>query len=637
MPRMVIILMLISPLIGAGEFDACKLNNFSNEKLECNFRSPITHNMSSTLSLISTASKNIVLSNIENEYNFKEALKKEVDFLFEAKIFEINLKKNCAAENYEAILSVNTDIDKEKVKEQCQKILQKTKSKIQNDYSPMRVSLALSEPKYKENRILRDTSTWYNSQPVHSLRQFASMPPLNAMEKNLAGIEYLKMLDQAGSAVGKPNLSQVILDKQVFNVSYEIGDKAYGILSELQKVRSQKKNEYVRFLFTTPELGYIKSDNPSNADLALAYNKIGSSLAEARKLFLKNVSDPNSENWNAHFKLKPLMESLLMKNPAWCSVAMKISKENEKKEKWDLIADISFSILAGLPCLAAGPLGAVACVGLGLEVGRVGIKNSEEAVDMTLGKSLLGQENANINELSDVERQAFLQKVFLPLSMWGGVAKGGGIVVEKIAVKKAENVTAFLTNTSAANKIAPVSKEVLTTKSSMKIKPSLNVVEEVSTKDPQIELWKLKEAGDIKKAKLAEEKIRKQMKNQKIKEIKKYSDSTEGARLVELEDGTKAIWKPIKDSQGMTEVASYEVDQVLGLNQVPLTVGKSFENKKGTLQIFVNNATDKGNNYSPAHFKMFDYLIGNVDRRGANYLVTNERRIVAIDNSMTFN
>lgn len=630
-------LFIISSVAAREEFSSCKLENLSKKEQDaCLSNEILGHGFTKAAPLISKLTNN---TTEQDERKFKEALRKEVDFLFEAKIYEVKLMKNCAASDFNSIRGLNKELEIEKIEEQCQTLLKERKDKIQNNYSNMRVALALSKPQFKENRISRDTSTWYSARPKHIVSTFSAMPPLSDVEHTMAQSEYLSMLDKASADEGMEKLSKIIKDKNIFNVGYEVGSKTIAVLSSVEKQRKQKQQEYSATLFATPELGYVSTSKPNNSELFKSYEMIENSLIQAKNLFSKNVENPSNENWNAHFNLKPLIESLLKRNPSWCAIAMKISQENESKERWDIVADVGFSILAGLPCLVAGPLGAAACIGLGLEIGRVGINNAEEATQRLLGKNLLGDEFVNIQELSEAEKQSVLQKIFLPLAVWGGVAKGGAVVSERLALKKVGSQGAVSEGlTEEAAKIPVVSK----------VKESENITASVAPKetkqmttatvrDQQTELWALKESSDPKKAKIYEEKLRKKIKTLPMKEVKKFSDSAEGARLMELSDGTKVVWKPIRDAQGLTEVASYEVDQVLGLNQVPVTMAKSFEGQKGVVQVFVNNTLEKANPSYPTHFKMFDYLIGNIDRRSANYLVTTDRRTVAIDNGMSFN
>jgi hypothetical protein len=128
---------------------------------------------------------------------------------------------------------------------------------------------------------------------------------------------------------------------------------------------------------------------------------------------------------------------------------------------------------------------------------------------------------------------------------------------------------------------------------------------------------------------------------------------------LELDGVTKfALWKDIEGrpkgyvDNWRYEIAAYGFDKYLGLNMVPPTVEKRFQNNRGSCQIFVDywlslkKIKDQKIKSPPVKVffynrslylqRVFDNLIGNEDRHQNNYLITQDWRILLIDHSRTF-
>jgi hypothetical protein len=108
--------------------------------------------------------------------------------------------------------------------------------------------------------------------------------------------------------------------------------------------------------------------------------------------------------------------------------------------------------------------------------------------------------------------------------------------------------------------------------------------------------------------------------------------------------GFKETWKG--------EIAAYRLSRALGLNMVPATVEKEFQGDKGSCQIFAeywsNLETILKKKLNPPGIKAmyfarelclqraFDNLICGNDRHQRNYLITEDWRMILIDNSRAF-
>jgi hypothetical protein len=97
-------------------------------------------------------------------------------------------------------------------------------------------------------------------------------------------------------------------------------------------------------------------------------------------------------------------------------------------------------------------------------------------------------------------------------------------------------------------------------------------------------------------------------------------------------------------------VAAYEIDKLLNLNMLPPTVERTYADKRGSLQYWVNGCIDEKKrlddklqppnpvfwNWQVFKLKVFDELICNIDRNPGNTLITPDWRCVMIDHSRTF-
>lgn len=114
------------------------------------------------------------------------------------------------------------------------------------------------------------------------------------------------------------------------------------------------------------------------------------------------------------------------------------------------------------------------------------------------------------------------------------------------------------------------------------------------------------------------------------------------AELVEYKDDGKGVWKELSKGyhDGHSEVAAYRLSEVLGLGVVPETVYADVGGKKGTSQLFIEDAT-VGAKLNISRYDIpraerekvaaLDYIIGNRDRHDGNYLRDSAGKLWAVD------
>ena len=152
----------------------------------------------------------------------------------------------------------------------------------------------------------------------------------------------------------------------------------------------------------------------------------------------------------------------------------------------------------------------------------------------------------------------------------------------------------------------------------------------------------------------------------KTAEIIKYEEIGEGVTkpiklyLKKGDTEARGIWKNPKGIQeGFLEgweyeIAAYQMDKILELNMVPPTVGREFEGKKGSLQLWVEaefslldimeekiampaSGSESDNIQKTKYLtRAFDSLIANEDRTQQNIFYTKDWRVILIDHSRSF-
>jgi hypothetical protein len=137
---------------------------------------------------------------------------------------------------------------------------------------------------------------------------------------------------------------------------------------------------------------------------------------------------------------------------------------------------------------------------------------------------------------------------------------------------------------------------------------------------------------------------------------------TKPYKLTLEKDGVKrfALWKDIdkvevgRPDRWRYEIAAFRIDRLLGLNMVAPTVERRFEERRGSLQLWLDHKmayqamNEDRKLKAPGGLKAvlfnraiylhraFDNLIANEDRHANNILITDDWRLYLIDHSRSF-
>jgi hypothetical protein len=105
----------------------------------------------------------------------------------------------------------------------------------------------------------------------------------------------------------------------------------------------------------------------------------------------------------------------------------------------------------------------------------------------------------------------------------------------------------------------------------------------------------------------------------------------------------KGFWESYK-----SEVAAYELDRLLGLDMVPVTVERRVEGQRASVQLWVEHCRLLDDVKGPTpdttvewarqvcRMRVFDCLIANIDRNKGNILVDDSWDLILIDHSRAF-
>jgi hypothetical protein len=157
--------------------------------------------------------------------------------------------------------------------------------------------------------------------------------------------------------------------------------------------------------------------------------------------------------------------------------------------------------------------------------------------------------------------------------------------------------------------------------------------------NPQIEIWRLSETGDGSRSRSLVREVEEALKESPMMPGSEVIElnTTSRPKIIKLANGITGVWKKMdgKLTSGNAEIATYKIDKKLGFNHVPITVERTQDGVKGSMQLFVSETDRATLPRDQKYFYWFDDLIGNKDRHELNYF-TVKGRPIAIDHGASF-
>ena len=373
---------------------------------------------------------------------FKEKLQKRVIGQIESKIYQTKILRACITEDRQWFARKKVKVDWPLMRAACKKKTKELKASIKERWSEMRVNLALSSPAIREDRILSNNSTWFDSSPSHLISDFTDLPKLSSREKVKARKLYVETLAETSLEKFSPSQFKHRMYKgkplhlPFSGERYLTSNDKTRLKQAVGDLQKQAKESYFQITSEMPVLGYLKRGNPKKKELDGAFLKIEEKLED----FLKKAKK-KKVNMGLLLSFRPLVEELLKEEKGYCLVAEKARIEAETNESLKNWAMMGAGVVAAVPCFITGPVGVTVCLAGGVALGAWGYKEAQVAAKESMGRALTGKEFEIMAELNEKERDEFLEKVLLPTAFWGTTAgtaravrgwlRGGKTVAER--------------------------------------------------------------------------------------------------------------------------------------------------------------------------------------------------------------
>lgn len=167
-----------------------------------------------------------------------------------------------------------------------------------------------------------------------------------------------------------------------------------------------------------------------------------------------------------------------------------------------------------------------------------------------------------------------------------------------------------------------------------------------STTHYQRAIWDLRAQGFYEEAENLTADIEMALRSSEVVAQEAIGRGITDARLIRFSNGLIGVFKLGNHPANCAncEVAAYRLDRLLGTNLVPITVERTINSVRGSVQLYIPGSYVSGERFfaRPSQaMRLLDYLMLNTDRENqGNYLYTTQgpfsERQVAIDHGLTF-
>lgn len=180
---------------------------------------------------------------------------------------------------------------------------------VEEAWPRMHVALALSRPRYREDRLLQDESTQFHNAPQHAVSDVATLEPLSPAERGEAVRQYQAELKRLRDEFNEKF-------RGTRTVSLPDSEDHY-VLSRLDAFRESQRKTYLNILERIPLMAYLGRANPGSADYVEALNRIIRNSESA----LTRLQEKGDREPDLYAVYAPIINHVLEESPAYCGIA----------------------------------------------------------------------------------------------------------------------------------------------------------------------------------------------------------------------------------------------------------------------------------------------------------------------------
>ena len=271
-----------------------------------------------------------------------------------------------------------------------------------------------------------------------------SLADLNS-DMNTMG-SYKEEAWQPLSEAEKADANRVLDSYKVKAMTESKGEKYPNVFAKdmIRTLRYQHYQEYLRQMAQIPFAQYLKSGNPSEAEVQTAAAQFTKNVLKEKKKIdglAKDISDARKNGGGVPADVMELLnyssivEDTLLESPEYCGLATSLIYSRSNK-------DTAAALAIGLPVLAATFFAPpIAAVTIGIAGGAIGLANSQLALSEAKRQGLNNFYNDNdpdaavLKQMSDAQKDRDLNIIALPAGYGMGVFAASTVrVMAKAAI-----------------------------------------------------------------------------------------------------------------------------------------------------------------------------------------------------------
>lgn len=297
-----------------------------------------------------------------------------------------------------------SDIENERAS--CENQLRSYQEAIVVRWKPMRIALALSQPKLREDRLTDQIETKLDRNPQHSVLRLAKMPPLTRGELSRA-------IDQYDAEVARLR-AEFAAEAKKKRWWHTEGAESRYVLRGMDAFRKEQRKEYARYMNEMPLIGFLSSARIDYEELGRAFLRVHDNADE----LLKKGQEGGPQKAEFFADFEPVINEVLEGKPEYCAVAHGWIRALEKSQKIASVARFAINV--------AGSVGSVYAPTLWLRLTSLGInaattghyiyttyKSYSDRYSRTFSSLLDEAGISDFDALSKEQRQMILATVFI--------------------------------------------------------------------------------------------------------------------------------------------------------------------------------------------------------------------------------